>query len=71
MKIQTNEHYEAAARRYCVITGANPEQPVSIPGDIHNGTMTLIHRTVPLWRTIASQMLELSLMLECINEADK
>ena len=69
MATQSVKQYEAAARRYCEMTGQDPEQPVSIPGDVHGNVMTLVYRTEPLWKSVAQQMQGLSLMLKCMGES--
>lgn len=67
MTAKSVQQYEAAARRYCEMIGANPEEPSQIPGDIHN-TMTMVYRTEPLWQSVARQMQQMSLLLKCMGE---
>jgi hypothetical protein len=69
MATQPIKQYEAAAKRYCEMTGQDPEQPVSIPGDVQGNVMTLIYRTEPLWQSVARQMQGLALMLKAMGES--
>jgi hypothetical protein len=69
MATQPLKQYESAARQYCEMTGQDPEQPVSIPGDAQGNAMTLIYRTEPLWQSVSRQMQGLSMMLQCIGES--
>lgn len=69
METQAVSQYEKAARRYCEMTGQQPDAAVPICGDTQNGMMTLAYRATPAWVIIASEMSKMSLMLKCMGEA--
>lgn len=68
LSIQTVESYETAARRFCELTGVNPDQQVPVAGDIVGNMMTMVHRTRPMWMTVAQQMQQTQLMFDCMKD---
>jgi hypothetical protein len=60
--------YQVAARIYCAMIGANPDQPVQLP----HPQLAGVSMGVPFWYTVAERMLDLSLLMRSIKaQADQ
>lgn len=57
--------YRDAARRYCAMVGANPDDEIPT---LHP-TIANVHLIKPRWYLVAEQMLDLSRMMRAIQQA--